>query len=82
MTTVKFDRRVPAGVRAQVEAHADKVCEVLVGDAGDDYRYMAYLRSGWCKSDDLVHTLFGSTGRELIRELRAATPCDCEDCRG
>lgn len=77
---VRFEGHIPKTLREWVLKHAvHKVYEVCACP-GESYMYDAALRAGWSKCDDAVHTLVGDTARDLIAEIRDASPCDCEQC--
>ncbi|WP_038215289.1 MULTISPECIES: hypothetical protein [Xenophilus] len=75
----------PATLRAWCDAHADRVFELHAGggyctERPDGFAYDVLLRPGWCMSDDCCHTLIEPTVADMLRQLRAIVPCDCEDC--
>lgn len=79
---VRYEGQIPAILREFVEQHASKIAEVTWSDGyGDKGAYDAFLRPGWRKCDDIVHTLVNSTAAGLRNEIRAIVPCDCEECR-
>lgn len=81
MAPVRYFGAIPKTLRAYADRHADKIQEVS-WDGGylNGGAYDAVLRPGWREVDNAVHTLIGSTVRELIAELRGIVPCACPDC--
>jgi hypothetical protein len=82
VSAIKYVGRVPKTLRDWCDRHAQhKVYEVMAcGDPSAYVKYDAACRAGWSKCDDAVHTLVGDTVRELIAEIRYASPCDCKQC--
>lgn len=82
--TVHFESSLPSRkVREYCEAHPERVAAICY-DSGyateSGFAYDVMLRKGWSKSDDAVHTLIEQTASEILRELKNASPCDCERC--
>ena len=44
------------------------------------FAYDILLRRGWRMSDDWVHILIEPTVKDMLRQLRSVTACDCRDC--
>jgi len=49
-----------------------------VWDEGEDGKW-AVLKPGL--ASDTLHTCHEATWSELMKKVRAARPCDCEECR-
>ncbi|WP_143045000.1 hypothetical protein [Variovorax sp. YR216] len=76
----------PATLRAWCDVHPERVFELHVGgghntDRPDGRAYDVLLRPGWRMADDYCHTLIEPTVAGMLRQLRATTPCECEDCK-
>ena len=83
MQSVKYEGSVGKTLRAYCDTHAHQIQECCYGGGyGTDSEkaYDVFLRAGWSKSDDCVHTIIEETVAEILRELRALSPCDCESC--
>lgn len=84
MSTVQYQAGVPASVRAYCDKHAERIHSVDFGGTGwraESWRYMAWLRSGWNCGDDCVHSVIGDTAADLLANLRAIGPCECDSCK-
>lgn len=84
LNAVNYEGKIPKSLRDYAEKHADQIQEITWSDGYDSDRggaYDAFLRAGWRKCDDYVHTLINDTAAGLIGELKDIVPCDCDDCQ-
>lgn len=82
---VKYDgSKPPKSLKDWCDRNPHKVEELNCGNGYSGNRggfaYDVMLRDGWSKSDDCVHTIIEYTVADMLRELRALTPCDCGQC--
>jgi len=82
---VRYCKPAPATLKRWIEANPDKVHEFDCGggystDSGTGFAYDILLRAGWRMCDDHVHTLIEGTVKDMLTQLRAIVPCDCDEC--
>lgn len=73
-------RQTPSKIHSTLLGHP----RVEAVDVEDTDGWFVTLRSGWKDSRDPVvpvHCFGASTLSEALREVRAAMPCDCEQCK-
>lgn len=79
---IKFCKPAPKTIRAWIEKNPEKVTEFDCGGGySNGFAYDILLAPGWRKGDDHVHTLICDTVKEMLSELRAVVPCDCDECK-
>lgn len=81
---VKYEGKIPKTLKAFADKRAHQIQEVT-HDGGyctdSGYAYDAFLRRGWRKGDDFVHTIITDTASQMIAELREIVACDCDYCK-
>jgi len=80
---MKVNCRLPKTLKAWIEKHADRICEIDYGDGYATESGRAYdilLNRGWCAEDIGLHTIIEQTASETLRVLRASEKCECRDC--
>jgi hypothetical protein len=81
---VKYCKKPPVTLKRWIEANPDKVYEFDCGGGygtESGFAYDILLRAGWRMGDDHVHTLIEETVKEMLAQLRAVVPCDCDECK-
>lgn len=79
-----YCKPAPATLRRWIDAHPLIVAEFDCGDGystDSGFAYDILLRAGWSMCDDYVHTLIEPTVKDMLRQLRAVRPCDCDECK-
>lgn len=65
-------------IQALVARNPDKVEEWYRDQDG----YWIELKWGWRRErHDTVHSVHADTVREVVRDFKLVTPCNCDDCR-
>lgn len=84
-------RPLPKALAGYLAEHPDKFDEGWTEkdcSEGEDrpWSYWVYLRKGWANTAvepwGGMHIIHESTVREVKRQFRLATRCECDDCKG
>lgn len=85
MNSIRYEGVIPAKLKIVCDCNRHKIKEVTYHDGwatDTGYSYEVVLRNGWRASDDLVHTLLDTSVDGIIRQIKAAERCDCDNCLG